>query len=64
MAGRGGLGGAGGLPVGAGHGRGGEDREHRRPTYLVESEDVWGDGRLVAPPVIGEAPPEYHRRDR
>ena len=46
---------------GAGTGRD-EDKEHRRPSYLVESEDVWGDGALVAPPVIGEAPPDYYRR--
>lgn len=61
-AGRGGAGGAGMAPMaGAGTGRD-EDREHRRPSYLVESEDVWGDGALVAPPVIGEAPPDYYRR--
>jgi hypothetical protein len=45
----------------AGTGRGqGEDTEHRRPSYLIETEDIWGDGRRVAPPVIGEDPPEYH----
>jgi hypothetical protein len=22
--------------------------------------DIWGDGRHVAPPVIGEDPPDYH----
>ncbi|HEY0639843.1 MAG TPA: hypothetical protein VGD67_19535, partial [Pseudonocardiaceae bacterium] len=60
---RGGLG-AGGLPVGGAGAQGEEDREHKRPSYLVESEDVWGDGSLVAPPVIGEAPPEHYRRGR
>jgi hypothetical protein len=61
-AGRGGAGGMGyGPMVGAGTG-GDDDKEHRRPSYLVESEDVWGDGTLVAPPVIGEAPPEHYRR--
>ncbi len=44
----------------AGTGRGKEDTEHRRPSYLIETEDIWGDGRRVAPPVIGEDPPEYH----
>lgn len=38
----------------AGAGRSEEDGEHRRPDYLVETEDVWGDGTRVAPPVIGE----------
>lgn len=61
-AGRGGAGsGAFGPMAGAGTGRD-EDKEHQRPSYLVESEDVWGDGTLVAPPVIGEAPPEHYRR--
>lgn len=42
---------------GAGRGRGGDDIEHQRPSYLVETDDIWGDGRKVAPPVIGEDPP-------
>jgi hypothetical protein len=46
--------------VGGGQSRGGEDSEHQRPSYLIETEDIWGDGRRVAPPVIGEDPPEYH----
>ncbi len=46
--------------VGGGRGQGAEDTEHRRPSYLVETEDIWGDGRRVAPPVIGEDPPEYY----
>jgi len=33
-----------------------DDLEHRRPDYLVETEDIWGDGTKVAPPVIGERP--------
>ncbi|GGM82406.1 hypothetical protein GCM10012275_61240 [Longimycelium tulufanense] len=56
VANRGGPGVAGGM--GAGTGRREEDREHRRPHYLVETEDVYGDSRRVAPPVIGEPPPE------
>lgn len=62
VAGRG-LGAGGAFPpmAGAGRGQGGDDTEHRRPTYLVETEDIWGDGRRVAPPVIGEDPPEYYR---
>ncbi|HEX2297926.1 MAG TPA: hypothetical protein VHH34_05315 [Pseudonocardiaceae bacterium] len=62
-AGRGGAG-ASGVPLagaGAGRGRGGEDDEHRRPSYLVDTDDIFGDGRKVAPPVIGEDPPEYYR---
>ncbi|KAA2262365.1 hypothetical protein F0L68_13935 [Solihabitans fulvus] len=49
-AGQSGMGAAGG---GRG-GRGEEDLEHRSADYLIESEDIWGDGELVAPPVIGE----------
>ena len=71
--GRGGVGSAGAAEAGHGAGAGsgfapmagtgcgqGEDTEHRRPSYLIETEDIWGDGRRVAPPVIGEDPPEYH----
>jgi hypothetical protein len=66
MAGRGpggspGAGGAFPPMVGGGQGRGEKDTEHRRPSYLIETEDIWGDGRRVAPPVIGEDPPEYYR---
>jgi hypothetical protein len=44
--------------VGAGAGRGqGEDKEHQRPSYLIEMDDIFSDGRKVAPPVIGEDPP-------
>lgn len=44
------------VPAGAGAGQSEEDGEHRRPDYLVETEDVWGDGTRVAPPVIGDRP--------
>jgi hypothetical protein len=53
-AGRGGAAGGMGGPMGGRGGKGGEDAEHQRPGYLVETEDVFGDGQLVAPPVIGE----------
>lgn len=43
-------------PMGAGRGKGGEDSEHRRPSYLIEMDDIFTDGRKVAPPVIGEDP--------
>jgi hypothetical protein len=45
----------GGYPMGgAGGRRGGEDEESPMPDYLVETDDVWGDGVTAAPPVIGE----------
>jgi len=47
--------GAGYGPMGAGR-RGEDDTEHKRADYLVETEDVWGDGTRVAPPVIGDRP--------
>lgn len=53
-AGRGGAAGAAG--AGGAHGRRGEgeeDIEHKAADYLVETNDVFGDERLVAPPVIG-----------
>lgn len=53
--------GAGGMfppMLGGGPGRGQEHTVHQRPSYLIETEDIWGDGRPVAPPVIGEDPPE------
>jgi len=60
---RGGMGAsgsAGNSGMGAGGaGRGGkkeEDKEHKRPTFLVETDDVFGDGQMVAPTVIGENP--------
>jgi hypothetical protein len=52
-----GRGGAGG-PMGGARGRGEDDHEHHRPEYLVETEDVFGDDRRVAPPVIGGLPPQ------
>ncbi|WP_130342049.1 hypothetical protein [Herbihabitans rhizosphaerae] len=60
---RGGAGGAGarggagmgGMPMGGGHGRGDDDKEHQTPAFLKrEDEDLWeGDTPVVAPPVIG-----------
>jgi hypothetical protein len=41
-------------PMGGGRGPGGEDSEHRRPSYLIEMDDIFTDGRKVAPAVIGE----------
>ncbi|HWO67889.1 MAG TPA: hypothetical protein VNO31_48420 [Umezawaea sp.] len=54
-AGRGGAGaaGMGGMGGGGAKGQGDEDAEHKAPSYLVETEDVFGDGTMVAPPVIG-----------
>ncbi|GAA1357234.1 hypothetical protein [Saccharothrix algeriensis] len=45
--------GMGGMGAGAGRGQGEEDKEHKAASYLVETEDVFGDGTMVAPPVIG-----------
>jgi hypothetical protein len=56
---RGGMGAPGGAGNAGGAGRGGkkeEDTEHKRPTFLVETDDVFGDGQMVAPTVIGENP--------
>lgn len=57
---RGGARGAAGTPgmvaPGAAGRRGEDDKEHQRPEYLVETEDIFGDGRKVVPPVIGEDP--------
>lgn len=55
-AGAGGAGAGGYGPMAGGGARREEDSEHRRPDYLMETEDVWGDGTRVAPPVIGERP--------
>lgn len=52
----GGRGGAGGMGGAGGRGQGEDDEEHETPSYLVETEDVFGDDRMVAPPVIGERP--------
>lgn len=43
-------------PMGAAGGKGGEDSEHRRPSYLIEMDDIFSDGRKVAPAVIGDDP--------
>lgn len=55
-AGRGGVGG----PMGAGGRRadGDDDDEHFSPDYLLETEEVFGDDRRVAPTVIGEVQPK------
>ncbi|MFD8497422.1 hypothetical protein [Amycolatopsis sp. NPDC059657] len=54
-AGRGGPAGMGGMGRGQG-GKGEEDQEHQRPTYLVEGDpdEVFGSNARTAPPVIGE----------
>jgi hypothetical protein len=44
--------------MGGGRGQGGEDSEHQRPSYLIEMDDIFTDGRRVAPVVIGENLPE------
>jgi hypothetical protein len=43
-----------GMGAGAGAGQGEEDKEHKAASYLQETEDIFGDGTMVAPPVIGE----------
>ncbi|WP_086665564.1 PPE domain-containing protein [Lentzea kentuckyensis] len=51
-----GKGGAAGAGAGGAHGQKGEgedDLEHKAADYLVETDDVFGDDRMVAPPVIG-----------
>ncbi|MET9628220.1 PPE domain-containing protein [Lentzea sp. NPDC006480] len=51
-----GKGGAAGSGAGGAHGQKGEgedDLEHKVADYLVETDDVFGDDRMVAPPVIG-----------
>ncbi|RZS45073.1 PPE family protein [Herbihabitans rhizosphaerae] len=46
------------MPMGRG-GRQGEDEEHSSPDFLMEADDLFGPGGLVAPPVIGEnLPPQ------
>ncbi len=56
-----GKGGAAGAGMGAGgaqgqRGEGEGDIEHKSADYLVETDDVFGDDRMVAPPVIGGLP--------
>jgi hypothetical protein len=41
-------------PMGAAGAKGGGDSEHHRPSYLVEMDDIFSDGRKVAPAVIGD----------
>ncbi|MFD5828982.1 PPE domain-containing protein [Lentzea sp. NPDC060358] len=60
VAGKGGAAGAAGkggaMGAGGAHGQRGEgedDIEHKAADYLVETGDVFGDDRMVAPPVIG-----------
>ncbi|MET0135787.1 MAG: hypothetical protein ABW215_19575 [Kibdelosporangium sp.] len=50
----GGRGGANGMGAPGGRANGEEDEEHETPDYLLETEDVFGDERMVAPSVIGE----------
>lgn len=56
----GGKGGAAGMGAGGGaagqKGDGEDDIEHKAADYLVETDDVFGDERMVAPPVIGGLP--------
>jgi hypothetical protein len=35
-----------------------DDEERYAPDYLLETEDVFGDDRRVAPTVIGESTPQ------
>jgi uncharacterized protein YukE len=45
----------GGYPMGGSGGRRrNDDEEAPMPDYLVETDEVWGDGASAAPPVIGE----------
>jgi hypothetical protein len=45
----------GGYPMGgSGARRRNDDEEAPMPDYLVETDDIWGDGASAAPPVIGE----------
>ncbi|MCP2166092.1 PPE-repeat protein [Goodfellowiella coeruleoviolacea] len=48
-----GMAGAGGMGAGGRGGQGEEDKEHKAASYLIETEDIFGDGTRVAPPVIG-----------
>ena len=42
--------------MGGGSSQGDEDDEHRTPGYLLETDDVFGDARMVSPAVIGDDP--------
>jgi hypothetical protein len=51
-----GASGAGGAPMmgGGGRGRGQDDQEHKRPSWLVESDEgIFGTDEKTVPPVIG-----------
>jgi len=52
---RGGAGGS-GMPMGGGRGgRGQDDQEHKRPSWLVETDEgIFGTDEKTVPPVIGE----------
>ncbi|MFJ5988114.1 PPE domain-containing protein [Lentzea sp. NPDC092896] len=52
-AGKAGAAGAGGGGAHGQKGEGEDDIEHKAADYLVETDDVFGDERMVAPPVIG-----------
>jgi hypothetical protein len=56
-------GGAGDLmaPMGGAGGKRDEASEHRRPSYLIEIDDIFTDSRKVAPAVIGADPPGQDR---
>jgi hypothetical protein len=54
MTGGGGRGTGGQMGPGGRRADGEDDDEHETPDYLLETEDVFGDERMVAPPVIGE----------
>jgi hypothetical protein len=53
-----------GMAGGAGRGQGGEDSEHQ-PKFMIEADPdaIVGQIDPVAPPVIGEDPDIYQRRD-
>ncbi|MGZ3141814.1 hypothetical protein ACVDFE_07415 [Lentzea chajnantorensis] len=56
VAGKAGAAGGAGMGAGGAHGAKGEgedDIEHKVADYLVETDDVFGDDRMIAPPVIG-----------
>ncbi|CAM3438373.1 PPE domain-containing protein [Kibdelosporangium persicum] len=52
----GGRGAQGGMAPGGRAVDGEEDTEHETPDYLMETDDIFGDERLIAPSVIGEKP--------
>jgi hypothetical protein len=52
----GGRGGSGAMGPGGRRADGEDDDEYETPDYLLETEDVFGDERLIVPSVIGEKP--------